>query len=224
MKIWMNFIQLLRKEPELLLNKKLLFSFFLILPLLISCGEKNTDNTETSQKIDYENPETVVLEAKKVLGDKVKFAYKGRYNKDTVVEIASGTEVQDPKEWGIKFFLLKLDGNNLTTIYQTPLLNGSFNKCLVQKIKFPMFDYELTYYNSQGYFLGSGGGEVYSYLINYNESKIYYAHLVDEPGNPASLFISENIYINEVKSFFISNFKRDYPALKVVSKDLVLKN
>ena len=219
----MNFIQLLRKEQKLLLNKKVLYSFILIFPLLISCGGKNTNNKETPQKTDYENPQFIMQEAKKALGDNVKFAYKGRYNNDSLIGIAAGTEVQNSKEWGIKFLLLKLDGNNLTTIYQTPLLNGSFNKCLVQKIKFPMFDYELIYYNSQAYFLGSGGGEVYSYLINFNEGKTYYAHLVDEPGKPTSLFLSENIDINEVRSFFISNFKRDYPAIKVVPKDIVLK-
>jgi hypothetical protein len=219
----MNFIQLLRKGQKLLLNKKVLFPFFLILPLLISCGGKNTDTSESSQKIDYENPQFVIQQVKKTLGDNVKFAYKGRYNRDSVIEIAAGTEIQNPKEWGIKFLLLKSDSHNLINIFQTPLLNGSFNKCLVQKIKFPMFDYELIYYNSQDYFLGSGGGEVYSYLINFNEGKIYFAHLVDQPGKPASLFLSENIDINEVKSFFISNFKRDYPEVKVVTKDIVLK-
>lgn len=86
-----------------------------------------------------------------------------------------------------------------------------------------MFDYELIYYNSQDYFLGSGGGEVYSYLINFNEGKTYFAHLVDEPGKSASLFLSENIDIIEVKNFFISNFKRDYPAVKLIQKDIVLK-
>jgi len=207
----------------LLLNRKISYVFFLILPLLISCGEKNTGNSDPSLKTDYENPQFVIQQAKKTLGDNVKFAYKGIYNKDSVTEIAAGTEIQNPKEWGIKFLLLKLDGRNLITTYQTALLNGSFNKCLVQKIKFPMFDYELIYYNSQDYFLGSGGGEVYSYLINYNEGKTYFAHLVDEPGKSASLFLSENIDIIEVKNFFISNFKRDYPAVKLIPKDVVLK-
>lgn len=214
---------MLRKGQKLLLNKKIWYTLFFILPLLISCGEKNTDTSESAQKVDYENPQSVIQAANQAVGENVKFAYKGSFNKDTMIEIATGTEVQNAKEWGIKFLLLKLDKNNFTTVYQTPLLNGSFNKCLVQKIKFPMFDYELIYYNSQAYFLGSSGGEVYSYLINYNEGKVYYAHLVDAPGKPASLFLSENIDISEVKSFFISNFKRDYPAVKVISKDIVLK-
>ena len=219
----MNFIQLLRKGQKLLLDKKLFCIFLLALPLLAACNDKNADNTDSSIKADYENPEFVVQQAKKALGDNVKFAYKGKFNKDSVIEVSAGTEIQNPKEWGIKFYLLELKGDNIITAFQTPLLNGSFNKCLVQKIKFPMFDYELIYYNSQGYFLGSGGGEVYSYLVNFNEGKTYYAHLVDEPGKQVSLFLSENIDFNEVKSFFTSNFKRDYPTLKVVNKDIVLK-
>jgi hypothetical protein len=207
----------------LLSNKNILFIFSLIFPLLISCGEKNSEGPENSQKPDYQNPQFVMQQAQKTLGDNVKFAYKGRFNKDSVIEIAAGTESKNSKEWGIKFILLESNGNNFITAYQTALLNGSFSKCLVKKIKFPMFDYELIYYNSQDYFLGSGGGEVYSYLIDLNEGKTFLAHLVDEPGKPASLFLSENIDITEVKNFFISNFKRDYSGLKLVPKDIVLK-
>jgi hypothetical protein len=207
----------------LLLNRKILYILFLIFPLLISCGEKKPDGTENSQKTDYQNPLFLMQQAKKVLGDNVKFAYKGRFNIDSVIEIAAGTEIKNSKQWGIEFFLLESNGSNLAVAYQTALLNGSFTKCLVQKIKFPMFDYELIYYNSQDYFLGSGGGEVYSYLIDLKEHKTYFAHLVDEPGKPASLFLSDNIDIREIKSFFVSNFKRDYSELKVVPKDIVLK-
>ena len=205
----------------MLLNKKILILVFVSL-LSFSCN-KNKSDADNSNTIDFENPEVVLQQAKNVLGNDVKFAYKGKFDQDTTIEIASGTETQSPKQWGIKFVLLKRDDNQLKVAYQTSLLNGSFKQCLVQKIKFPVFDYELIYYNSQDYFLGSGGGEVYSYLINYNEGKTYFAHLVTQSGGNVSLYLSENIDFPEVKNFFVSIFKRDYPSVQIVSKDIELK-
>jgi hypothetical protein len=75
------------------------------------------------------------------------------------------------------------------------------------------------YYNSQDYFLGSGGGEVFSYIIDFNNKKTYYAHLFSE-GKKVSLFLSVNIDIPEIKDFFTSAFKKDYPGLVLVTKDV----
>ena len=186
-----------------------------------SCTKNKSD--DDINKIDYANPEVVLQQAKNILGSDVKFAYKGKFDQDSTIEIATGTESQSPKQWGVKFVLLKMESDQLKIVFQTPLLNGSFKQCLVQKIKFPIFDYELIYYNSQDYFLGSGGGEVYSYLVNYKEGKIYTAHLVTQPGSNVSLYLSENIDLPEVKNFFISIFKRDYPSVQIVSKDIELK-
>lgn len=205
----------------MLSNKNILLLIFFSL-LFFSCS-KNKSDAGNNNTIDYENPEVVLQQAKNVLGNEVKFAYKGKFDQDTTLEIATGTETQSPKQWGIKFLLLKRDGDQLKVAYQTSLLSGSFKQCLVQKIKFPVFDYELIYYNSQDYFLGSGGGEVYSYLVNYNEGKTYFAHLVTQPGSTVSLYLSSNIDFPEVKNFFISIFKRDYPSVQIVSKDIELK-
>ncbi len=206
-----------------MLSSRYSILFVLLLALLFfSCSGKKP-NQQNDSTVDYENPQLVLQKAKEVLGSNVSFAYKGRFDMDTVVEIAAGIEIQMPKQWGIKFVLLKLVGDQLKEVYETPLLNGSFKQCLVQKIKFPYFDHELIYYNSQDYFIGSGGGEVYSYLVNFNKKETYYAHLVTQPDKPISLFISSNIDIPQIKGFFISNFKRDYPSLKIISKDVVLK-
>jgi hypothetical protein len=202
-------------------NKYLILIVFLFSIILYSCGGKNSEN---KKKIDYENPQVVLQQAQSVLGNNVKFAYKGTFDNDSKIEIAAGIEVQNSKEWGIKFALLKMEDGNLTQTYISPLLNGSFNQCLFQKIKFPMFGYELGYYNSQDYYLGSGGGEVYSYIINFKEGKVYYAHLISGPRRPISLYLSKNIDSKEIKNFFMSNFKRDFPSYSLIDKDIEMKN
>jgi len=223
MKVWMNYFQLLRKALRLLLNNKYFFIVAILFSLILnSCGGKKSSKNEN--KVDFENPQVVMQQAENVLGNNVKYAYKGKFDDDSNIEIAAGLEVQNSKEWGIKFVLLKMENGSLVKAYESPLFNGSFRECLFQKIKFPMFDYELVYYNSQDYYLGSGGGEIYSYIVNYKEGKTYYAHLISASNRPISVFLSKNIEVQEIKNFFMSNFKRDFPSFTVVDKDIELKN
>lgn len=193
----------------------LIFSF-----AFVSCGEKDSQpESDESSEEDFNDPEFVLQKAKKILGDDVKFAYKGTFDADTVIQIAAGIEILDSEQLGIKFIHLKKSGKKFDNVFESKLLDGSFKECLVQKIKFPFFGYELIYYSSLDYFIGSGGGEVFSYLIDFNQKEVFYSHLISEPGQPAALFLSENITQPEVRNFFISNFKRDYPALQVVAAD-----
>jgi len=207
------------------LNKFFKFALiFLFSLILISCGEKN-NKKDLGIVSKYNDPVFVLNQTKALLGNNVMFAKKGSYDLDTVVEVAAGTETSSAHKWGIRFYFLKLIGNNLTEIYDTGLLTGSFKESLINKIKFPEFDYELIYYNSQDYFLGSGGGEIFSDIINLNERQVYYAHLIIESPKPVSLFISKNTdEVKEIKDFFVNNFKRDYPSLKLINKDISIDN
>ena len=138
-------------------------------------------------------------------------------------EIAAGIELTENNNWGIKFVLLEVVDNQLKKTYETELLAGSFKGSLVKKIKFSNIKYDLIYYNSQDYFWGSGGGEVFAYVINLGDNKTYYTHLFSESRKPAELFLSKNIADPELRKFFISNFKKDYPDLKLASEDVSLE-
>ncbi len=205
------------------LNKKILPALILLSLLFYSCGEKKQDTNQTELNKNYNDPSYVLAQAKSILGDDVKETFKGRFDRDSVIEIIAGTEISNKTEWGIRFYFLKMKNGGLTKVWQTDLLQGSFKGSLCDKIKFPSFDHELVYYNSKDFFLGSGGGEVFTYIINFQDNKTYYAHLVDERSKPVSLFISGNIDVPEIHNFFVSIFKKDYPALKLVSKDIQLK-
>jgi hypothetical protein len=197
---------------------------FLVLSFIfLSCGENNDPAENGNLKEDITSPEYITKQAKLVLGENVKFAYSGLFNADTLKDLAAGTEIENKDVWGIKFYLLKQSGSKFIKDFETGLLEGSYNNCLVQKIKFPSITNEMVYYNSRDYFLGSGGGEIFSYLVDFSSRKCYCAHLFSEPGQPVSLFLSANIKDTQVKNFFIGNFKRDYPALTLVSKDVDLK-
>ena len=205
-----------------LLNKKIIYLVFLVFTVIFySCGKKKS--AEKNENVKPEKTETVLQLTQKILGENTWFAVKGKFDGDTASESAAGMEVKGDKEWGIKFVLLKSSVGKFKQVYETALLNGSMRQSRTKKIELPGINYDMIYYNSEDYYLGSGGGEVYSYVINFKEDKIYYAHLISEPGNPASLYLSSNIDHPEIKSYFMENFNRDYPGIKLISKDITLK-
>lgn len=204
----------------MLFNKKfILFLLIAALTFTFSCNEKESKIPEN--KVDMTSPETVLQEAKKILGNDTQIAMSGNFDEDTTKEFAAGTEINKPDKWGIQFHLLKLKDNKLEEVFSTDLLEGSFTDAMVRKEKTGSGNYDLMYYNSLDYYLGSGGGEVFAYLIDFKRGQTYYSHLFTEKGRSISLFLSENI-TPEIKKFFLGVFKKDYPNLRIVDKDIDL--
>ena len=90
----------------MLSNKKFLLVLLLTL-LLFSCNKKEERNNSSSKIPDFNDPQIAASEVSKVIGSDVAFGYKGIYDKDTSIEIASGIEVNNSKEWGIKKYYEK---------------------------------------------------------------------------------------------------------------------
>lgn len=199
------------------LNKILSFVFLSL--IIFSCSDKG----EKIPVIDYNNKTQLLEVVKKHYNPNAVFAAGGVFDDTGKQMIGVGVEVENNEEWGIRFSLLQSVNEYLTVKYESEVLDGSFKESFVDKIKFSSFDNELLYYNSQSYFMGSGGGEIFSYIVNFNDKQIYYAHLVVEPNEITSLFISDNTENREIKNFFLLTFKKDYPNLKVVSDDIIIE-
>ncbi len=224
----MRFIQQLKKGRKLLsLIKKS------ILPLLccvmvfhfFACDKKNDKpvnlavSADSAAKIDRQ---ILFNYAKKVVSDDVKDIEYGVFEKDSSKGLIAGREFMSSKEWGIRFYYFKFVNNNPQKVFETPLLKGSLNESLLKRFKLANYNYELFYYDSQDYFLGSGGGEIFSYLVDISTKEIFYAHFFTVADRPLSLYLSPNINRNEIREFFIKNFQRDYPNLMVVNRDFDL--
>lgn len=202
----------------MLSNKKsYLVAVVIVLVSFVSCNER--DKEIPQKKTDLNSSEAVLKEAKKILGNNTQLAIAGNFDEDTTKEFAAGTEINEPDRWGIQFHLLKQENDSLIDVYGTGLLKGSFTDGLVRKERLTNSRYDLVYYNSLDYFLGSGGGEVFGYLIDFKSKQTYYSHLFIEKGRRISLFLSDNV-TPEIKNFFLSVFKKDYPDLRIVDKDI----
>lgn len=192
-----------------------------IIIIVIRCGDKNED---IIQRIDFDNKIQMVELSKKVLGSDVVTAFGGFFDDSPRKKIAVMLETDENIEWGIKFVLLEEIDRKLEINFESRILSGSHKESFIDKIKFPSFDHELLYYNSKGYFIGTGGGEIFSYIIDFQSKEIYYAHLIVDSRKPVSLFISKNTINKDVKDFFIRIFRVDYPSLKIVENDISLEN
>lgn len=202
----------------MLLNKKYLL-LLLSLVFILSCADKS----EKIPVLNYSDKNQMLNVAKKFYDENIGAAFGGIFDESFKESIIGCTEINNERDWGIKFHQLLKVEEELELKYETSLLEGSLKDCFIDKIKFPMLEYELIYYNSQGYFMGSGGGEIFSYIINFETKEVYYAHLVSEPGYPATLYISPNTKIKDVKNFFIAIFKKDYPQVRLVDEDISIE-
>ena len=167
----------------------------------------------------FEDKSQVIRVARDILGTDVSFANSGYYLSDSLKSIVAGIELNEKNQFGIKFYLINWVDGEFKEVYSTEVMEGSFTKCLVDKIKFSDMEHELLYYNSQGYFMGSSGGEVYLHVINFQSKDNYTAHLTVASRGDVYLELSNNIKIPMIKTFFISYFKREYPTLIVINPD-----
>jgi len=197
-----------------LLSNKIFLSVFVLALLFSGCKKSNEPPPHNL----FENEHMILQTAKDLVGENISFTSAGYFDSDSVKSIVAGTEISEKNNWGIKFYLISWMEGEFKIKYETGLLDGSFVQCLVDKMKFSDSGSEMIYYNSKGYFLGTGGGDVYSHIINLKSQKVYSAHLSVISEGRISLELSDNIDKPLIKNFFISYFRRDYPNLRIVEK------
>ncbi|MFZ1520464.1 MAG: hypothetical protein WAU11_16930 [Ignavibacteriaceae bacterium] len=200
------------------LNRNVIFLLIISFFIIISCSEK----TDKIPKINYQDKSELLDIVKKHYNKDAEVALGGMFDETGKEFIASGVEINNSDEWGIKFTFLEKSNDEFIELFETELLNGSFKESMIDKIKLSSFDYELVYYSSQSYFMGSGGGEVFSYIIDLELKQVYYAHLVVESESAIYLYLSENTQRRELINFFNMTLRKDYPGLQIVSDDIII--
>jgi hypothetical protein len=214
----MKFIQLLREVLRLSLSKYPVL-LFLVIIFISGCTKKSSDQSPVIQQLN-DNPETLLKNVNALLHTEVSCIVKGNFTGDSIRQVTAVVDV-NKKEEKISFNLIEIKNDKIVKRNETRPLEGSLKGCKIEKINLPGISNDLIFYNSQIYFMGSNSGEVFAYLIDFKTQKTYYAHLVSEPGRPESLYISETKN-QEIRKYFIDNFRKDYPAFKITSRDRVL--
>lgn len=205
------------------LSKKINAFFIpLFLLVVIGCGSDSKNSSSPSE--DFLNDHQKLLaHLKKAYDPDTEVALYGRFDADSTKKIIAVKETKPSKtdKWGMKIQLLSVDSLKKKSEVFLPEMSITESMCAVQKLS--SYPYDLFYYNSGSFYLGSSGGEVFVYLIDFSKQATYYAHLVIEPEKSVRLFISKNSNEKEVSDFFLNLFKRDYPDLVVSLKDISIE-
>ncbi|MCH6575424.1 MAG: hypothetical protein IH795_09495 [Bacteroidetes bacterium] len=192
-----------------------IIGIILLLFFLVSCGKKE------SKTVNYNDMRAIKNLAAQLVDEEIKFIASGDFSSERTKSIVAGTEVSGKNQWGISFTLIEKVDDEFKVVYNTGLLEGSFDKCIVDKMKLSSFKGEMIYYNSRDFYLGTGGGDVFLYIINFSEKEIYYAHLIVQKSAGVLLYLSENIEDPMMRKFFIRYFKKDYSTLRIIKSDLL---
>lgn len=181
-------------------------------------------SADSAKVLDRKNAEEKIRQALPK-GETLRFFETGYFKDTLTLGIIAGSEIKTKEKWGIRFsyFERQHDGSYRKS-YSTQLLDGSFDQSAVRKIKIAPFDNEMVYFDTQDYLIGSGGGEILAYIVNVNAGRLYYAHFINVPRQPVSLFISPEVDKQQVRQFFISSFRKDFPELRMISKDYKLED
>ena len=192
-----------------------IIGIILLFLFLVGCGKKE------SKQVNYNDLRAIKNLAAQLVDKEIKFIVSGNFSSERTKSIIAGTEVSGENQWGISFTLIEKVDDEFKVVYNTGLLEGSFDKCIVDKMKLSSFKGEMIYYNSQDFYLGTGGGDVFLYIINFSEKEIYYAHLIVQKSAGVLLYLSENIEDPMIKKFFVRYFKKDYSTLRIIKSDLL---
>ena len=200
----------------MLLNKiNKIIGIIILLLFLVGCGKKE------SKTVNYNDKRAIKNLAAQLIDKEIQFIASGNFSSERTKSIVAGTEVSGKNRWGISFTLIEKVDDEFKEVYNTGLLEGSFDKCIVDKMKLSSFKGEMIYYNSRDFYLGTGGGDVFLYIINFFEKEIYYAHLIVQKSAGVLLYLSENIEDPMMRKFFIRYFKKDYSTLRIIKSDLL---
>lgn len=205
-----------------LLNKIFGLITILILVSLIGCGS-DTSRNKPVEEINYDDPQKLLSYLQKHVDADITTALYGDFLNDSVKQIIAVKETKPSKadKWGLKVKMLEADSLKQKDEVFFPEMSLTESSCSLQKLA--NHNYDFFYYNSGSFYLGSSGGEVFVYLVDFVKKQTYYAHLISEPEKTVTLFISKNSKEKEVTDFLLNLFKGDYPDLIVSQKDISIE-
>lgn len=203
----------------MLSDKKIILSLILSVILLLSFS---CDKKKSIPKLDFNDSKQVLEILKNHFNKNVAKVFIGNFDNENQLSVIACVEVCDSISCGVNFYHLKQEKGEIVVLYETGFIEGQLKDYQLEKIKVSDFPYEMVYFNSGSYYMGSAGGEVFSYLIDFNQRQVYYAHFVNDIEHQYELFISENTTDIKLRNFFIATFKRNFNKVKVVDKDIKL--
>ncbi|MBE2279347.1 MAG: hypothetical protein IAE91_03060 [Ignavibacteriaceae bacterium] len=191
-----------------------------ILSLLLfqACDNKNGNRFPISPEL-IENNSELVTYGKRIYGNSIATASRGYFRNMEEEDIVFGQEVMNKNDWGIKFILTELEGDTLSEVYSTQLLEGSLKKNSILTVSVNTLGRDLLYYDSRDFFLGNSGGEVFIYLFDFKSQIIYKGHLYILDDGIPNLFLNGYSRNNFADTIITEKMTAMFPELKKTQSD-----
>ncbi len=128
-------------------------------------------------------------------------------------------EPKSGKGGGIVLALVGINQDTLTTLFNSSLLDGSVEKTSISLLTDPRdTTNKFAYYDTGDYLLGSGGGEMYIYIISLKFPELVQAHLIITSTAPPKLYIHPNCP-GTIALLIENELRADYPGFQRIKKD-----
>lgn len=193
-----------------------------MLIFIVGCGEKKKSDPEAVQN-ESSNSSSVLTQIQKEILPEARELVSGEFLPGDNTLLAVLCEVNTATEWGVRINILKADNSKFLHYYTTSTLEGAFDQGIFQSVRFPETEYDMLIYDTEDYFLGTSGGEVFYYVIDPLEKRTFYSHLVIKSADTPQLFVQPEISSTVIRNFIINKFRSDYPELVISSSDIVIE-
>ncbi len=177
------------------------------------CDRRSEENSGTPQNTG--NKELDFLQQN--YNRNIKWAMAGDFLYDTSDLFSAAEEVDTGGVWGIKFYLFDPNAIPLVPLFESKVYDGSLEDSEVKSIVVDNETY--LWYDSGDYFLGTSGGEEYSYIVDFRKKKVIEGHTIVQDEGDVKLYISPNAE-PALREYMISVIREDFPELQTVRKDI----
>lgn len=216
----MNYYQLSNPARRLLF-----FSFLIFLCSVYSCNENKVDKQTEQEigdslsvsRITFIKSRTAVKLNAKALG--VLF---GNFTDSTklICAILLKMESKDLKNLSIAFVDTSLINSENFVLYVTDPLEGDPENTELTSVLLTDSPHPLVYFNTGDFLMGTGGGEVYHYLIDAAKKQIYPAHFIADKANGFGLFLPLISRAAEIREFFHTRVSKQFSPLSTLKRDI----
>lgn len=135
-------------------------------------------------------------------------------------EYAVLRDAKNGRDVGIIISICSVKQGTVTINYETPIVDGAVKHSIFQKVNVPGVTDTLLYYDSGDFFMGSGSGELYAYIIQPKEVSFLKAHLFIDGDTPPKVFIPDTPKTKVLRGYLFNKLRDQFPGLKFAAKDV----
>ncbi|MBI2419820.1 MAG: hypothetical protein HYV28_18300 [Ignavibacteriales bacterium] len=129
-------------------------------------------------------------------------------------------ESKDLKNLSIAFVDTALINSENFVLYVTEPLEGDPDNTELTSVRLTDIPHPIVYFNTGDFLMGTGGGEVFHYLIDAAKEQIYPAHFIADKSSGFGLYLPPQSRAAVIQDFFHAKVSKQYSPLSTLKRDI----